>query len=489
MLDLERRAPVWEAMAALFVDVDLGEDRLREIAHILKESRYGADELRDIYESEVAPVCYNNLFHLTRTPDGLDCDWLHEAILDHIQRRSTSPGWWPFSSVPGKMGVQMTRAEWSGVMRLVDRLGRDPQRLAQTLARSTDVATLVRALDDLSLLGEEARCAGAAICEMLGHRDFRVRAAAVSAAADVVGRGALDWIVVFLDDDSPTVRAAAIRALHAVVERIVDPVPDGADGSLVPTESDHLLRQVGCRALDSICQHLREGKSADRLHAARLIGLLGPAASRAEETIFGCFGDRNEAVRRALAEAAVALAPDPQVALPRLMRALFEECSRVRQTAALCLGKLLACGDRRYHPAMHALERALEDDSPSVQQEAASAIGWMGTSASEAVPELARLVRSPEAPTRSAALFALGHMQEAALHELPVMVLALDDDHPEVRRSALRAFQQLGPLVAQLADKFEEMLADPDWLTQFEAKRTLEAVGCGGRRERKLLRN
>ncbi len=491
MFDLERRAPVWEALATLFVDADLGEQKLCEIAHVLKESRYSDGELQEIYEREVAPVCYNNLFHLTAAHrqggpqydggqttarPGVNVQWLHDAILDHVERRSAALGWWPFASVPGKMGVQMTRSEWQGVMRMLRRLHRDPQRLAQTLQRSPDVATLQRALDDLALLGREGEPAGPAICDALSHRDFRVRAAAVAAAAGVLGRGALGPVIVRLDDDSPTVRAAAIAALHRVVEGIVDPLPAGADGSVVPTESDHLLGRIAEQALDSICNHLEEGKSADRLHAARVLGLLGPVALGAVQTLFDSFGDRNEAVRRAVADAVVAVGPQPEQTRGRLTRALFDDSSRVRQTAALCLGTLLANGDRRYKPAMKALEVALGDSTPTVCQEAASTIGWIGKSAAQAVPDLAGLARSPEASTRAAALFALGHMEEAALEELPTMVGALEDDHPEVRRSALRAFQKLGPLVAQLEPQFEEMLDDPDWLTQFEAKRTLEAI-------------
>jgi HEAT repeat protein len=406
----------------------------------------------------------------------IDPQWLCAAILDHLSRQGAVPNWWPFGRMPARLGVETTRVEWQGVMRMLRRLRRDPRELAETVARSTDVATLVRALDDLALLGHEARAAGASIGRALAHRDFRVRAAGIDAAAQVLGDQAVDEVLQLLDDDSPTVRSAAIGALRKVVEAVVEPYPEGADGSLVPSESDHLLKRVATRSLSVICEHLRDGKSQDRLHAAKIIEALGRWAKPAADTLLGGFGDRNEAVRRAIADAVVAVDPEPSKTLGKLRASLFEDSPRVRQTASLCLSMFLAAGDRRYYPALAALEQALGDESSPVRRSAASAIGWMGTTASKAVPRLAELAQAPEAPTRSSALFALGRMEDAALGELPTMVAALEDDDPEVRRAALRAFQALGPMVRPMSARIEEMLRDPDWLTQFEAKRTLAAV-------------
>lgn len=474
MFDVDRRLPVWQAMSKLFVDGEAGEERQRQIAHVLKESGYGHGELCEIYEREVAPVCYSNLFNMSEW-EQVDSEWLRAAIIDHLRRKSAA-SWWPFGKVPGKLGVEMTRTEWQSVMRIWRRLRRAPDDLVEALDTSTDVATLVRALDDLKLLGPQAIEAARAIRRGLSHRDFRVRAAAVAAAGQVLGDQAVDEVVDRLDDDSPTVRAAAIAALHEVVEAVVEPHPEGADGSLQPTRSDHVLQRIAERALDTVCEHLQHGKSRDRLHAARILERLGVHARPATERLFESFGDRNEAVRRAIADAVVAIGPAPDDTLANLKRSLFVDSPRIRQTASLCLGMFLAAGDRRYHPALTALERALDDDSSAVRQGAAAAIGWMGPTAKSAIPRLAELVRAPEAPTRSAALFALGRMEDCALDELPAMAAALEDDHPEVRRAALRAFQHLGPMVRQMAPTFEGMLADPDWLTQFEAKRTLEAV-------------
>lgn len=476
MFDVDRRLPVWQALSRLFVDGELAEEHQRQIAHVLKESGYSHAELTTIYEDEVAPVCYSHLFTVDNQWEQINPDWLRAAIFDHLERQSGVPDWWPFGRLPSKMGVQMTRAEWRGVMRMWRRLRREPEELATTLAQSMDIATLERALDDLTLLGQEAHAAGPAIYQMLYHRDFRVRASAVRAAGQVLGDEAVDEVLRLLDDKSSSVRSAALSSLRGLLQSVVATHPEGTDGSLVPTHSDHLLKRVAERAIDRICKHLSEGKSRERLHAARIIESLGDYGRPASERLFERFGDRNEAVRRAIAEALVAICPDPDDTLANLKRSLFVDCSRIRQTAALCLGMFLASGNRHYRPALRALEYALEDDSAPVCRGAAAAIGWMGTAAADAVPRLAELVKAPEAPTRSTALFALGRMGDAAIGELPTLAHALEDDHPEVRRAALRAFQDLGPMVRQMTPTFEAMRDDPDWLTQFEAKRTLEAV-------------
>ncbi len=476
MFDLERRQPVWQALAQLFVDGDLGEGTLREIAQVLDASQYGEEELRHIYEREVAPVCYSNLYSMDGGWDRVDGRWLVQAIIDHRVRRESVPNWWPFGSVPGRMGVEMTRREWSQVLRLVRRLRRDPQQLVEMLNGCRDVATMVRALDDLALLAEGASEAQPAVVHALSHRDFRVRSAAVKAAARMLGAAAADEVLVRLGDDSPTVRSAAIEALHEVVDTIVAPLPEGADGSLVPTRSDQLIDRIAERALDDVCTHLRDGKSCDRLHAARVIEAMGPSGRPATESLFASFGDRNQAVRCAVADALAAVNPDHEETLLHLKKSLFDGSSRVRQSAAMSLARFLASGDRRYHPAIRALYHALDDDSADVRQDAAAALGWMGPTAAEATERLAELARAPNSSTRAAALFALGRMEDSAIDELPSMTAALRDDHPEVRRAALRAFQNLGPLVRSLEPQFERMLGDPDWLTQFEAKRTLQAV-------------
>ena len=493
MLDLERREPVWKALATLFGDGYLDETGVRAIAQTLKNSRYSAVQLREIYSVEVAPVCYEHLVQLGSggfcylgaytVPRELeyircaaDSRWLSRAIIEYLDRCQARAGWWPFRSISSHLGVAMTRREWARVMQVFVQLRNDPWTLTDTLQTCSDIPTLVHTLENLALLEEDAAPALAHIARLLNHPDFRVRAAAIDTAAQVLKARAVGAVVALLQDPSPSVKSAAIAALHRILDSLEEPRQNGTNGSLLPSPNAPLFEHICHHALANICSHLSDGKSADRLHAARVIAHLGVPARHAQATLIAGFGDRNEAVRRAIADAFVALKLPAEPTLCVLRRAIFDESARVRQTAALCLGRLLASGDQRYYSALYALESALNDSSKAVCEGAAAALGWMGSAAAAAVPKLARLARAPHPSTRATALFALGQMREASLGELPTMAAALKDPHPEVRRAALRAFARLGPMASPLTPQFEVCLHDTDWLTQFEARRTLEAV-------------
>lgn len=485
MLDLARREPVWVAMATLFLDGQPGEARVSQVARVLHASGYAEEELREIYTREVAPVCYAQIVRsgggwsgpiLGRADGQVDPRWLGSAIRAQLRQRRAAPGWWPFGQGPQRQAAHLMRTDWDAVMRIYRRLRQDPARLAARLAAQNDPATLVDALEGLGALEGRGQPALAQVAELLKHRDFRVRAAALKTAAALLGAHAVGVVVAHLYDDSPTVRSAAIAALHQLLDRMSDTQPQGTDGSLLPTAQDRLLAQISQHALQAVLGQLADGKSPDRLHAARVLERLGPSAAAARPTLLASFGDRNEAVRRALADALVATEPPLGETLAALTAAIFDESARVRQTSALCLGRLLRRGEHGYVGAVSALKNALSDESSQVRESAAAALGWMGEAAAAAVPQLARLARAREPALRASAIFALGQMREAALGELPTLAGALGDSHPEVRRAALRAFARLGPLVQPLAPQFEACLKDPDWLTQFEAQRTLQAV-------------
>lgn len=87
--DVSRRRPVWEAMSAFFLDTDLDDAQLREIADVCRASRFTATELDDILTSEIAPLLYPNLRSFAGVWDGFDVAWIEEQILDgrHLRIR------------------------------------------------------------------------------------------------------------------------------------------------------------------------------------------------------------------------------------------------------------------------------------------------------------------------------------------------------------------------------------------------------------------
>jgi hypothetical protein len=89
-IELERRKPVWIALADLWRDTELQECDLRYIAKIMKQSGYTLNQLRDIYLYEIAPVVYRNLLSPAGEWAGFDQNWLVSTIEQHIHQRTPS---------------------------------------------------------------------------------------------------------------------------------------------------------------------------------------------------------------------------------------------------------------------------------------------------------------------------------------------------------------------------------------------------------------
>lgn len=79
--ELSRRRPVWEAMSAFFLDTELDDAQLREIAGMLGVSGYTESELDDILKTELAPLLYTNALDMVGVWDGFDLDWIERELL------------------------------------------------------------------------------------------------------------------------------------------------------------------------------------------------------------------------------------------------------------------------------------------------------------------------------------------------------------------------------------------------------------------------
>ncbi len=70
-------------MSAFFLDTELDEPQLREIAEAFKASGYTESELEDIL-TEIAPLLYTNLciwINVAGVWAGFDLDWIESQIL------------------------------------------------------------------------------------------------------------------------------------------------------------------------------------------------------------------------------------------------------------------------------------------------------------------------------------------------------------------------------------------------------------------------
>ena len=73
--DIEARMPVWIALSDLFLDTDVTLSD-EHIVRVCAQSPYSLDELFDILQNEVAPVCGHNLLLIAGQWDFFDESWL-----------------------------------------------------------------------------------------------------------------------------------------------------------------------------------------------------------------------------------------------------------------------------------------------------------------------------------------------------------------------------------------------------------------------------
>jgi hypothetical protein len=85
--DLERRRPVWEALADLFLDTELDDRDYRHIADRIVASGYTPAEVHSILWDEVFAAVEINLRQPAGECWGVDADWLQERILNRGKTR------------------------------------------------------------------------------------------------------------------------------------------------------------------------------------------------------------------------------------------------------------------------------------------------------------------------------------------------------------------------------------------------------------------
>lgn len=115
-----RAAAIREAQVAiscLFLDTELRKADLGALARVLKATGLSEAELQRIYETEVAPACWRNLWALPGGVwEGFDEEWLMHAIqryrLQAMPRRSL------FLRLRIRFWTARTRKEWAQVMRM-----------------------------------------------------------------------------------------------------------------------------------------------------------------------------------------------------------------------------------------------------------------------------------------------------------------------------------------------------------------------------------
>lgn len=204
-------------------------------------------------------------------------------------------------------------------------------------------------------------------------------------------------------------------------------------------------------------------------------------------------------------DAIAALARQGSAAVPGLVAALASPRERVRQAAAIALGRIGPAAK----PAEAALLAALQDKDGDVREMAAQALGRTGADpatavpalasrlwlpqpyvcgrvaetlaglGADAVPELVRALAGADVEARRCASIALGRLGGKAREAVPALVGALRESDGNARWNAAIALGEIGEGAREAAPALLEVLSDRDEDVRWGAEWAIERVDPG----------
>ena len=170
----------------------------------------------------------------------------------------------------------------------------------------------------------------------------------------------------------------------------------------------------------------------------------------------------------------------PEV-VPSLMKALENDSPFIRAVAAKGIGQI----EPPVRTAVPALVDLLADKDEGVRQEAADALGSVGTPA--AAEQLIRsLTEDEDALVRSHAAEALGKLGCETPETVDALTAALKHQHRAVRGSAAQALGRLGRAAGSAVPALRVMAEKDDWeIARILASKALESIRLASEEEQK----
>jgi HEAT repeat protein len=251
----------------------------------------------------------------------------------------------------------------------------------------------------------------AAICEALGK---------ISS-----GNNVIELLTEALQDEHPSVRIAAARALG----------------------------NIGPKAIGSLTDALMNDSAGVRAAAAEALGLIGPAARMARSSLLDAWEDNDMGVAIRATVAMARIGPDTENFITTLKLALDENDHRMRVGAATGLVMLGPIA----RSAVPNLIDALKDDSADVRMTACDALGAIGPPAWRAAPGLIELIEDDTGRVRVAAALALGKVGSSG-EVVTALLDALEYEYLDIRFAAVEALGEIGPGAAEAIDVIIQLL-------------------------------
>lgn len=190
-----------------------------------------------------------------------------------------------------------------------------------------------------------------------------------------------------------------------------------------------------------------------RAHAAIALGNFGALAKSAVPELMKQLSDSELNVKLDAAEALGAIGPDASAAVPELIKAMQAGPVAVTLTSAAALG---AIGEASV-PALLELMNKQSDMKLLVTH----ILGEIGASSKTAIPELIKLIESPNADLREAAIISLGEIGPPAISAEPQLLKIMETGEGKTRNTAVFALSKIGSKKAlPLIKKYAAMTSD-----------------------------
>ncbi len=128
--------------------------------------------------------------------------------------------------------------------------------------------------------------------------------------------------------------------------------------------------------------------------------------------------------------------------------------------------------------AVSAFVRELQNDNARVRQSAAVSLGKIGLGAIDAVPQLISALADTDPGVRAAAAFALSAFGAHAMEAVPALRTALSDEFAAVRARAVFALGLIGPSARSAVEELVRLVSDPDVLVRRNIASALGGIGA-----------
>jgi HEAT repeat protein len=285
----------------------------------------------------------------------------------------------------------------------------------------------------LARVGTAAEPAAPFLLPLLADRDDRVREAAADALVQVGPKAAPALIELVQTRDARRL-AAWIESMIQVSQRCTPPKHD-----IVIMEPREVWKNLSWTAHDIIEERAR--LEAAQEAALRVLGELGPAASMAVPAVTQALADRNSGIQLAAIQTLGNMGPEARSAISDLVQMLIHSNRSFREAAAEALEQI----DQNWvsDPAVRSVMAVPVRQLSSAGRPGEIAVQTFTMIGAAAVPVLIDELSSGNRIARENAARALGRIGTGAQASIPALTGALQDNHPWVREQAASALTKI----------------------------------------------